>query len=55
MVIEVHAAKFTNEKETANIRQAILRYDITHPVVIDPDRPGATPVRSARLALFYAD
>lgn len=37
VVIGVHAAKFTNEKETANIRQAILRYDITHPVVNDPD------------------
>ena len=37
VVIGVHAAKFTNEKETANIRQAILRYDITHPVVNDLD------------------
>ena len=34
-VIGVHSAKFDNEKETENIRQAILRYDIEHPVVID--------------------
>ncbi|QIR39766.1 redoxin domain-containing protein [Tolypothrix sp. PCC 7910] len=34
-VIGVHSAKFDNEKETENIRQAILRYDIEHPVVVD--------------------
>ncbi|MDZ8025065.1 MAG: thioredoxin-like domain-containing protein [Nostoc sp. DedQUE01] len=34
-VIGVHSAKFENEKETENIRQAILRYDIEHPVVVD--------------------
>lgn len=36
-VIGVHSAKFDNEKETENIRQAILRYDIEHPVVVDRD------------------
>ncbi|MGB3654754.1 MAG: thioredoxin-like domain-containing protein [Rivularia sp. (in: cyanobacteria)] len=36
-VIGVHSAKFDNEKETENIRQAILRYDIEHPVLIDKD------------------
>lgn len=36
-VIGVHSAKFDNEKETENIRQAILRYDIEHPVLIDRD------------------
>ncbi|MBD2449705.1 redoxin domain-containing protein [Nostoc sp. FACHB-152] len=36
-VIGVHSAKFDNEKETENIRQAILRYDIEHPVVVDQD------------------
>ncbi|MCJ8279178.1 MAG: redoxin domain-containing protein [Rivularia sp. ALOHA_DT_140] len=36
-VIGVHSAKFDNEKETENIRQAILRYDIQHPVLIDKD------------------
>ena len=35
VVIGVHAAKFTNEKETENIRRAILRYEIEHPVVND--------------------
>lgn len=34
-VIGVHSAKFENEKETENIRQAILRYDIEHPVIVD--------------------
>jgi thiol-disulfide isomerase/thioredoxin len=35
VVIGVHSAKFTNEKDTAQIRQAILRYGIQHPVVND--------------------
>ncbi len=34
-VIGVHSAKFENEKEIENIRQAILRYDIEHPVLVD--------------------
>ncbi|MCF4968395.1 thioredoxin-like domain-containing protein, partial [Nostoc sp. CMAA1605] len=34
-VIGVHSAKFDNEQETENIRQAILRYDIEHPVIVD--------------------
>ncbi|MEH1799196.1 MAG: thioredoxin-like domain-containing protein [Nostoc sp.] len=34
-IIGVHSAKFKNEKETENIRQAILRYDIEHSVVVD--------------------
>ncbi|MEH2310541.1 MAG: thioredoxin-like domain-containing protein [Nostoc sp.] len=34
-IIGVHSAKFDNEKETENIRQAILRYDIEHAVVVD--------------------
>ncbi|MCI0525370.1 MAG: redoxin domain-containing protein, partial [Acidobacteria bacterium] len=33
VVIGVHSAKFLNEKGTENIRQAILRYEIEHPVV----------------------
>lgn len=36
-VIGVHSAKFDNEKEVENIRQAILRYDIEHPVLVDSD------------------
>ncbi len=35
VVIGVHSAKFTNEKQTGAIRQAILRYGIEHPVVND--------------------
>jgi len=35
VVIGVHSAKFKNEKETENIRQAILRYEIEHPVIND--------------------
>jgi sugar lactone lactonase YvrE len=35
VVIGVHSAKFENEKNTESIRKAILRYEITHPVVND--------------------
>lgn len=35
VVIGVHSAKFDNEKESENIRKAILRYEIGHPVVND--------------------
>jgi thiol-disulfide isomerase/thioredoxin len=34
-VIGVHSAKFDNEKDAENIRQAVLRYDIEHPVLVD--------------------
>ena len=37
VVIGVHSAKFETEKKTENIRDAILRYDIEHPVVNDAD------------------
>ena len=36
-VIGVHSAKFMAEKATENVRQAILRYDLEHPVVNDAD------------------
>ncbi len=36
-VIGVHSAKFKNERDTDNIRNAILRYGIHHPVVNDFD------------------
>lgn len=36
-VIGVHSAKFKNEQDSENIRQAILRYGIHHPVVNDFD------------------
>jgi DNA-binding beta-propeller fold protein YncE len=35
VVIGVHSAKFRNEQESRNIREAILRYDIEHPVIND--------------------
>ena len=38
VVIGVHSAKFENEKMTENIRQAILRYEISHPVINDENR-----------------
>lgn len=37
MVIGVHSAKFTTEKQTDSIRQAVLRHNLTHPVVNDAD------------------
>jgi len=37
VVIGVHSAKFATEKGTDNIRQAILRYELEHPVVNDRD------------------
>lgn len=37
VVIGVHSAKFETEQGTKNIEQAILRYEIEHPVVNDPD------------------
>jgi thiol-disulfide isomerase/thioredoxin len=36
-VIGVHSAKFAAEGETANIREAIQKYGIEHPVVNDAD------------------
>ena len=37
VVIGVHSAKFLNEQVTENIRQAILRYELEHPVVNDDE------------------
>src|SRR3989338_8506638 len=48
VVIGVHSAKFPNERLTENIRQAILRYEIGHPVVNDKEMQiwQSYPVRS---------
>jgi len=35
-VIGVHSGKFDNEKDVSAIKKAILKHDITHPVVNDP-------------------
>ncbi len=37
VVIGVHSAKFTHEKETQSIRQAVLRLAVEHPVVVDSE------------------
>lgn len=37
VVIGVHSAKFPAERDKENIRQAILRYEIEHPVVNDSE------------------
>ena len=37
VVIGVHSAKFETEKGRRNIEEAVLRYEIEHPVVNDPD------------------
>ncbi len=37
VVIGVHSGKFSAERLTDNIRAAILRYGVTHPVVNDAD------------------
>jgi len=37
VVIGVHSAKFESEKDTKNIRKAVLRYEIAHPVVNDAE------------------
>ncbi|MBE9009832.1 redoxin domain-containing protein, partial [Pseudanabaenaceae cyanobacterium LEGE 13415] len=34
-ILSVHSAKFENENSIDNIRQAILRYEIAHPVLVD--------------------
>ena len=37
VVLGVHSAKFPNEKVSANILSAVLRYDICHPVINDSE------------------
>lgn len=37
VVVGVHSAKFTAEKDYENVRKAVLRYEIEHPVVNDKD------------------
>jgi len=33
--VGIHSAKFTQEGQTENIRNIILRYDLDHPIVND--------------------
>jgi sugar lactone lactonase YvrE/thiol-disulfide isomerase/thioredoxin len=37
VVVGVHSGKFDQEKDAANIRAAVLRYGLTHPVAVDSD------------------
>ncbi|XP_071776441.2 NHL repeat-containing protein 2 [Centroberyx gerrardi] len=37
VIVGVHSAKFPNEKVLENVRSAVLRYDICHPVVNDSE------------------
>lgn len=37
VIVGVHSAKFPNERVLENIKSAVLRYNITHPVVNDAD------------------
>ena len=37
VVVGVHSGKFSQEKDAANIRQAILRHNISHPVAVDSE------------------
>ena len=37
MVIGVHSPKFPSEKETENLRKAVLRNELKHPVINDRD------------------
>lgn len=37
VVIGVHSAKFDNEKDADNIRRAVMRYEIEHPVINDSE------------------
>ena len=37
VVIGVHTPKFDNEKKTASVLKAVLRYEIKHPVINDAD------------------
>lgn len=36
--IGVHSPKFPNERDAEMVRQAVRRYGVTHPVVVDPGR-----------------
>lgn len=38
VVVGVHSPKFPNENDAEMVRQAVARYGVTHPVVVDPGR-----------------
>ena len=56
VVIGVHSPKFSAERETANLRAAIMRYGIEHPVVNDRDfRVWQSYAGRAWPTLFFID
>ena len=50
VVIGVHSAKFAGEQDSKNIREAVLRYEIEHPVVNDAEHVIWDKYRRAKLA-----
>ena len=38
LVIGVHSPKFPNERDVDMVRQAVMRYGVTHPIIVDPGR-----------------
>jgi thiol-disulfide isomerase/thioredoxin len=38
VVIGIHSPKFTHERKLEQVREAVIRYEIDHPVIHDPDR-----------------
>ena len=50
VVLGVHSPKFPGEKEIDNVRQAIDRYEIEHPIVHDADFFNLEAIRCKSLA-----
>ena len=50
VVIGVHSPKFTNEKDTDNLRRILVRYEIEHPVANDADHAHLAALRRAGVA-----
>ena len=55
VVIGVHSAKFEGEQDTDNIREAVLRNEIAHPVVNDSQVDDLESLRHPQLADARAD
>ncbi len=51
VVIGVHSAKFQTERDAKNIEEAVLRYEIEHPVVNDADHRDLECVFGEQLAV----
>ena len=48
VVIGVHSAKFETEQDSKNIHEAVLRYEIEHPVVNDAAAPDLGQVSTCK-------